>query len=87
MKNEKVSIIERENDIELVIPIDNENIKKINFKLEKNLIGNKNDEIYDLYEYSTIIDRVKKGFKDNSKVYLFSLFLFFHVCFYYFIFK
>ena len=77
MKNEKVSIIERENDIELVIPIDNENIKKINFKLEKNLIGNKNDEIYDLYEYSTIFDRVKKGFKDNSKVYLFSLFLFF----------
>ena len=44
MKNEKVSIIERENDIEFVIPIDNENIKKINFKLEKNLIGNKNNE-------------------------------------------
>ena len=58
-------------------PINNEKIKKINFKLAKNLIENKNDKIYDLYEYSTIINRVKKGFKDNSKVYLFSVILFF----------
>ena len=77
MKNEKVTIIEKENDIELVIPIDNENIKKINFKLEKNLIGNQDDEIFDLFEYSTIIGKAKKGFKENYKIYLFSLFLFF----------
>ena len=81
MKNEKVTIIEKENDIELVIPIDNENIKKINFKLEKNLIGNQDDEIFDLFEYSTIIGKAKKGFKENYKIYLFSLFLFFMLIF------
>ena len=36
MKNEKVSIIEKENNIELVIPIGNEKIKK--WILNKKLI-------------------------------------------------
>ena len=75
MTNENVKIIERENDIELVIPIDNENFKEIKFKLKKYTIINKDDEIY-LFEDSKLFDKVKESIKLNYKVYLFSLFLF-----------